>query len=103
MWAGSSRVHGAWKTMNVSNNHEPPGTANMSYRIYLQTADGGTFEKTETGSRSIAEAVFKSFLERDELEGKPVSVHLVHQRSTLAVHRFDAAGGSAENWQGRED
>jgi hypothetical protein len=27
----------------------------------------------------------------------------VHQRSTLAVHRFDAAGGSAENWQGRED
>jgi hypothetical protein len=74
----------------------------MSYRIYLQTADGGTFEKTETGSRSIAEAVFKSFLERDELDGKPVSVHLVHMRATLAIHRFDKGTG-ADNWQGRED
>jgi hypothetical protein len=74
----------------------------MSYRIYLQTADGGTFEKTETGSRSIADAVFKAFLERDELEGKPVSLHLVHMRTTLAVHRFDAVAG-ADNWKGRED
>lgn len=75
----------------------------MSYRIYLQTADGGTFEKTETGSRSIAETVFRSFLDRDELDGKPVSLHLVHMRSTLAVHRFDAAAGASENWQGKED
>ena len=74
----------------------------MSYRIYLQTTDGGTFETTETGSRSIAEAVFRSFLERDELDGKPVSLHLVHMRSTLAVHRFNAATG-ADNWQGSED
>ena len=75
----------------------------MSYRIYLQTTDGGTFEKTETGSRSIADAVFRSFLERDTLDGTPVSLHLVHMRSTLAVHRFDKAAGDAENWQGRED
>jgi hypothetical protein len=57
----------------------------MSYRICLQTAGGGAYEKTETGSRSIAEAVFKSFLGRDELDGKPVSLHLVQIRSTLAV------------------
>ena len=75
----------------------------MSYRIYLQTPDGATFEKTETGSRSIAEAVFKAFLERDELNGKPVSLHLMHMRAALAVHRFDAAAGSADSWQGRED
>jgi hypothetical protein len=75
----------------------------MSYRIYLLTADGGKFEKSETGSRSIAQAVFKAFLERDELDGKPVSLHLVHMRTTLAVHRFDVAAGGAENWQGRED
>lgn len=75
----------------------------MSYRIYLQTTDGAKFEKTETGSRSIAEAVFRAFLERDELDGKLVSLHLVHMRTTLAVHRFDAAAGGADNWQGRED
>jgi hypothetical protein len=75
----------------------------MSYRIYLQTADGGTYEQTETGSRSIAEAVFKSFLERDELDGKPVSLHLVHMRSTLAVHHFDQSADGAGNWRGRED
>lgn len=75
----------------------------MIYRIYLQTTDGGKFEKTETGSRSIAAAVFKSFLDRDELDGTPVSVHLVHQRVHLAVHRFNAPAGDPENWQGREE
>ena len=70
----------------------------MSYRIYLQTQDGSKFERTETGSRSIGEAVFKAFLEHDELDGKPVSLHLVHMRTTLAVHRFDAAAG-ADKWQ----
>lgn len=74
----------------------------MSYRIYLQTADA-TFEQTKTGSRTIAEMVFKSFLDRDELEGKPVSVHLVHLRTHLAIHRFDAPAGNPENWQGRQD
>lgn len=75
----------------------------MSYRIYLQTAHGGTLERTATGSRSIAEAVFRSFLGRDELDGNPVSLHLVHIRSTLAVHRFDAAAGPTENWHGKAD
>jgi hypothetical protein len=73
----------------------------MSYRIYLQTEDA-TFEQTKTGSRAIAEMVFRSFLERDELDGKPVSVHLVHLRTHLAVHRFDAPAGDPENWQRRE-
>lgn len=74
----------------------------MSYRIYLKT-DDATFEQTKTGSRTIAEMVFRSFLERDELDGKPVSVHLVHLRTHLAVHRFDAPAGGVENWQGRQD
>jgi hypothetical protein len=74
----------------------------MSYRIYLQTEDA-IFEQTKTGSRTIAEMVFKSFLERDELDGKPVSVHLVHLRTHLAVHRFDAQAGDPGNWQGRQD
>jgi hypothetical protein len=73
----------------------------MSYRIYLQIPNGSAFERTETGSRSIAESVFRSFLERDELNNKQVSVHLVYQRRTLAVHRFDAAQGTSDNWQGR--
>lgn len=73
----------------------------MSYRIFLQTDDGSTFEKTETGSRAIAQAVFTEFLERHELDGKPVSAHLTHLRTALAVHRFDAAAGQAENWQNR--
>jgi hypothetical protein len=75
----------------------------MSYRIYLQIPNGSAFERTETGSRSIAESVFKSFLERDELKDKPVSLYLVYQRRTLAVHRFDAAQGTPDNWQGRVD
>lgn len=73
----------------------------MSYRIYLQIPNGGAFERTETGSRAIAESVFQSFFERDELDLKEVSVHLVYQRTTLAVHRFDAEKGTAGNWQGR--
>jgi hypothetical protein len=75
----------------------------MSYRVYLQIPNGSAFERTETGSRTIAESVFQSFLERDELDRKEVSVHLVYQRMTLAVHRFDAQKGSANNWQGRAD
>ena len=73
----------------------------MSYRIYLQIPNGSAFERTETGSRLIAESVFKAFLERDELEDMHVSVHLVYQRTTLAVHRFNAAQGTPENWYGR--
>ena len=75
----------------------------MSYRIYLQIPNGNAFERTETGSRSIAESVFRAFLERDELDNKEVSLHLVHQRTTLAVHRFDAMPGTVSNWQGRVD
>jgi hypothetical protein len=73
----------------------------MSYRIYLQIPNGGAFENTETGSRSIAESVFKAFLERDELNQTEVSVHLMYQRNVLAIHRFDASQGTSENWQGR--
>lgn len=75
----------------------------MSYRIYLQIPNGSAFERTETGSRSIAESVFRAFLERDELENKEVSLHLVYQRTPLAVHHFDAKPGTANNWQGRVD
>jgi hypothetical protein len=75
----------------------------MSYRIYLQIPNGSAFERTETGSRSIAESVFRAFLERDELDNKDVSLHLVYQRATLAVHRFDAASGTTNNWKGRVD
>jgi len=73
----------------------------MSYRIYLQVPNGSAFERTETGSRAIAESVFQSFLERDELDCKEVSVHLVYQRTTLAVHRFNAENGTRDDWQGR--
>ena len=73
----------------------------MSYRIYLQIPNGSAFERTETGSRSIAESVFKAFLERDELDKTEVSVHLLYQRIVLAIHRFDASQGTLENWQGR--
>lgn len=75
----------------------------MSYRIYLQIPNGSAFERTETGSRAIAQSVFQSFLERDELDRKEISVYLVYQRTTLAVHRFDAGKGTANNWQGRVD
>jgi hypothetical protein len=75
----------------------------MSYRIYLQIPNGSAFERTETGSRSIAESVFRAFLERDELENKEVSLHLVYQRTALAVHHFDAPPGTTNNWQGRVD
>lgn len=73
----------------------------MSYRIYLQIPSGSVFERTETGSRSLAETIFKSLLERDELDNTEVSVHLVYERTTLAVHRFDAVQGTTDNWQGR--
>ena len=73
----------------------------MSYRIYLQIPNGSAFERTETGSRSIAESVFKAFLEREELDKKEVSLHLAYQRTTLAVHRFDAVQGATDNWQER--
>jgi hypothetical protein len=73
----------------------------MSYRLYLQIPNGSAFERTETGSRTIAESVFKAFLEREELDKTEVSVHLVYQRTVLAIHRFDAAQGMPENWQGR--
>jgi hypothetical protein len=75
----------------------------MSYRIYLQIPNGSAFERTETGSRSIAESVFSAFLERDELDNKDVSLHLVYQRTTLAVHRFNEAAGTTNNWKGRVD
>jgi hypothetical protein len=75
----------------------------MSYRIYLQVPNGTAFERTETGSRAIAESVFHSFLERDELDRKKVSVHLVYQRTTLAVHRFNAEKGTPDDWRGRVD
>jgi hypothetical protein len=75
----------------------------MSYRIYLQIPNGSAFERTETGSRSIAESIFSAFLERDELDNKEVSLHLVYQRTTLAVHHFDAAPGTTNNWKGRVD
>lgn len=73
----------------------------MAYRIYLKTSDGNIFERTETGSRSIAESVFESFLGREELEGEAISVHLEHLRSALATHRFDAAPGTPDHWQRR--
>ena len=73
----------------------------MSYRIYLQIPSGSVFERTEAGSRSLAETIFKSLLERDELDNTEVSVHLVYERTTLAVHRFDAVQGTTDNWQGR--
>lgn len=73
----------------------------MSYRIYLQIPNGSAFERTETGSRSIAGSVFKAFLERDEWDKTEVSVHLLYQRTVLAIHRFDASPGTLENWQGR--
>lgn len=75
----------------------------MSYRIYLQIPNGSAFERAETGSRAIAESVFQSFLERDELDRKEVSVHLVYQSTTLAVHWFNAEKGAENNWQGRVD
>jgi hypothetical protein len=73
----------------------------MSYRIYLQIPNGSAFERTETGSRAIAESVFQAFLERDELDKTEVSVHLLYQRIVLAVHRFDAMHGMPDNWRGR--
>jgi hypothetical protein len=73
----------------------------MSYRIYLQIPNGSAFERTETGSRSIAESVFKTFLEREELDKTEVSVHLLYQRTVLAIHRFNAVQGTLDNWQGR--
>ena len=73
----------------------------MSYRIYLQIPNGSAFERTETGSRYIAESVFKAFLERYELDKTEVCAHLLFQRTVLAIHRFDAAQGTLENWQGR--
>lgn len=75
----------------------------MSYCMYLQIPNGTEFERTETGSRSIAESVFSAFLERDELDNKEVSLHLLYQRTTLAVHRFDAGPVATDNWQGRVD
>jgi hypothetical protein len=75
----------------------------MSCRIYLQIPNGSASERTETGSRSIAESVFRALLERDELDNKEASLHLVHQRTTLAVHRFDAMPGTISNWQGTVD
>lgn len=73
----------------------------MAYRIYLKTSDGNIFERTETGSRSIAESVFDTFLGRDELDSKTISVHLEYLRSALATHRFDAPPGTPDNWRGR--
>lgn len=75
----------------------------MTYCVYLQIPNGSAFERTETGSRSIAESVFRAFLDRDELHDKEVSLHLVYQRTTLAVHRFDTPIGTTDNWQGRVD
>jgi hypothetical protein len=75
----------------------------MSYRIYLETKDGNKFERTETASRWIAAAAFEAFLKRDELDRKPVSVHLIHLRTALAVHQFDAPEGAENNWLGRID
>jgi hypothetical protein len=75
----------------------------MSYRIYLQIPNGCAFERTETGSRLIAESVFRAFRERDELDNKEVRLHLEYQRTSFAVHRFDAAPGTTNNWQGRVD
>jgi hypothetical protein len=73
----------------------------MSYRIYLQIPNGSAFERTETGSRAIAESVFKAFLERDELDKTEVTVHLLYQRTVLAIHRFDASQGTPGNWKGK--
>jgi hypothetical protein len=75
----------------------------MRYRIFLQIPNGSAFERTETGSRSLAESVFKAFLEREELNGKEGSVGLEYQRTSSAVHRFDAALGTPDNWQGRAE
>lgn len=75
----------------------------MSYRIYLQTQDGSKFERTETGSRAIAATAFEELVNRDDLEKTPVSVYLVHQRTTLATHRFDAPDGAENNWKGAFD
>jgi hypothetical protein len=75
----------------------------MNYRIYLQIPNGSAFERTETRSRSIAESVFNAFLVRDEPDNKEVSLHLVYQRTTLAVHRFDTAPGTTNSWKGRVD
>jgi hypothetical protein len=36
----------------------------MSYYVYLHIPNGGAFERTEIGSRSIAESAFKAYLER---------------------------------------
>ena len=30
-------------------------------------------------------------------------MHLLYQRTVLAVHRFDASQGTLDNWQGRVD
>jgi hypothetical protein len=75
----------------------------MSYRIYLQTQDGSKFERTETGSRSIAAAAFEALIKRDDLEKTPVSVHLIYLRTTLAIHQFDAPEGAENNWHGALD
>lgn len=73
----------------------------MRYRIYLHIPSGSAFERTETGSRSIAELVFKAILERDEFVKTEVSVQLLYQRNVFAIQRFDAALGTLESWQGR--
>jgi hypothetical protein len=75
----------------------------MSYRIYLQTQDGSKFERTETGSRSIAASAFEELVKREDLEKTPVSVYLVYQRTILAMHQFDAPQGAENNWQGAFD
>ena len=42
-----------------------------------------------------------AFLECDELDNKKVSLRLVYQRTTLAVHRFNAMQDTKNNWQER--
>jgi hypothetical protein len=75
----------------------------MSYRIYLQIPNDSAFERIETGSGSIAESVFRAVLEHEELDNKEVSLHLVYERTTLTVHRFNAVPSTTNSWQGRVD
>ena len=52
----------------------------MSYSTYRQSAV----------CRLPTTAHFKSSLERNEIDGTPVSAYLVRRRARLAVHRFNA-------------
>lgn len=76
----------------------------MTFRLRIcNMGSGAVLPDTGLTTENAVEAreAFERYVNRTDLDGRPLSAVVSFNQSILAVHRFDRPGPGRQNWRGR--